>query len=92
MATSIHPSIPVLTPFFFIPPLYFSFESKHYSFTSLLPFFLMHTAYYTYPLRNILPKVICCCLPTSCLYVVLLELCYVCMGTFIATVANMGQL
>ena len=39
-----------------------------------------------------LPEAICCCLQTCNVDVVLLELCYVCMPTFIATIANMGQL
>ena len=43
-------------------------------------------------LRNILPGAIYCCLHTCCVYVVLSEVCYVCMPTFIATIANMGRL
>ena len=41
---------------------------------------------YVYTLINILPEAICCCLHTCYLYVVLLEMCYVCMPTCIATI------
>ena len=77
MATSIHPSIPVLSPTIPIFPL---------SFTCLLPFFgcTLHINLF-YTLRNILPEAICCCF-------VLLELSNVCMPTFIPTIANMDQL
>ena len=88
MATSIHPSIPVLSPSFLYHPYIPSFKSKDFSFTCLLPFFGC-TLNNTYTMKNILPEAICCCLPTSYFYAVLLELCYVCTPTFIA---NMGQL
>ena len=35
-----------------------------------------------------MPGAIYCCLHTCCVYVVLLEVCYVCTPTFIATIAN----
>ena len=58
MATSIHPSIPVLSPSFLYHPYIPSFQSKDFSFTCLLPFFgcTLHIS-----LRNILPQAICCC-------------------------------
>ena len=71
MATCIHPSQSCLPPFYTIPifPLLNS--------TCLLPFFGC-TLHLFYTLRNIiLPEVICCCLHTCCLYIVLLELCYI---------------
>ena len=85
---SIHPSIPVLSPSHpYIP----SFKSKDFSFTCLLSFFgcTRPITFLFYSLRNILPEAICCCLATSCFYAPLLELCTL---TFIATIANMGQL
>ena len=42
--------------------------------------------------NNILLEANCCCLHACCPYVVLLDLCYVCMPTLIATIVNMGQL
>ena len=51
-----------------------SFKSKDSSFTCLFPFFGF-TLHITFLFK--LPEVNCCCLPTSCLYALLLELCYV---------------
>ena len=76
MATCINSSRSCLLPFYTIP-----------IFPLYLLVSLLHTA-----LRNILPGAIYCCLHTCCVYVVLSEVCYVCMPTFIATIANMGQL
>ena len=42
-------------------------------------------------LRNIILPGAIYCLHTCCVYVMLLELCYVCTPTFIATIANMGH-
>ena len=94
MATSIHPSIPVLSPSFLYHPYIPSLESKDFSFTCLLSFFgcTRPITVLFYSLRNILPEAICCCLATSYFYAALLELCYVCTPTFIATIVNMGQL
>ena len=61
MATSIHPSIPVLSPSFLYHPYIPSFQSKDFSFTCLLPFFGC-TLHILNSLRNnILPQAICCC-------------------------------
>ena len=83
-----HPFIPVLSPSFLYHPYIPSFKSKDFSFTCLLSFFAAHCIL---ALRNILPGAIYCCLHTCCVYVVLSEVCYVCMPTFIATIANMGR-
>ena len=63
MATSIHPSIPVLSPSFLYHPYIPSFQSKDFSFTCLLPFFgcTLHNI-----LNNILPQAICCCFFMPC--------------------------
>ena len=42
-----HPFIPVLSPSFLYHPYIPSFKSKDFSFTCLLSFFLLHTAYYS---------------------------------------------
>ena len=89
MATFIHPSIPVLSPSFLYHPYIPSFQSKDFSFTCLLPFFGCTLHNILNSLRNILPRAIYLLL---FLYAVLLKLSYVCMPTFIATIANMGQL
>ena len=77
MATSIHPSIPVLSPSFLYHPYIPSFQSKDFSFTCLLPFFgcTLHNIILN-SLKNILPQAIC-----WFLYAVLLKLSYVCMPT-----------
>ena len=87
MATSIHPSIPVLSPSFLYHPYIPSFQSKDFSFTCLLPFFGC-TLHILNGLRNIIASGYLLLF----LYAVLLKLSYVCMPTFIATIANMGQL
>ena len=56
----------------------------------LVSLLFMHIKFYA--LRNILPEAIYYCLHTCCVYVVLSELCYVSMPTFIATISHMGQL
>ena len=83
MATSIHPSIPVLSPSFLYHPYIPSFQS----FTCLLPFFGC-----TLHILNSLRNIIASGYLLLFLYAVLLKLSYVCMPTFIATIANMGQL
>ena len=89
MATCIHPSRSCLPPFNAIP--IFPLLNLIY----LSPFFInfldAHCIYFILG-GIILPEAIWCCLHTCFLYVMLLELCYVCMPTFIATTANMGQL
>ena len=95
MATSsIHPSLSCLLPFYTIPifPLW-----NRKIFHLLVSFLFLDVAtrpitFLFYSLRNILPEASCCCLATSYFYAALLELCYVCTPTFIATIANMGQL
>ena len=80
-SASIHPGLVYLL---FIPSPIPSLL-KHYSFT-LSPFsFFGYTLHLFYTLRNILPEAICCCLH-PCVYVVLLELCYICMATSIANI------
>ena len=74
MATSIHPSIPVLSPSFLYHPHIPSFKSIHL----LVSFLFFGCTLHINTLRNILPEAICCCLPTSYFYLVLLELCYAC--------------
>ena len=75
MATSIHPSIPVLSPSFLYHPYIPSLESKDFSFTCLLSFFgcTRPITFLFYSLRNILPEAICCCLATSYFYAALLD-------------------
>ena len=87
MATSIHPSIPVLSPSFLYHPYIPSFQSKDFSFTCLLPFFGC-----TLHILNSLRNIIASDYLFLFLYAVLLKLSYVCMATFIPTIANMGQL
>ena len=88
MATSIHPG---LVSLLFIPSYIPSFNSKDFSFTCLLSFFAAHCIlilcseeYIAWGYLLLFTQL---CLH-SCVYVVLLELCYVCMPTFIATIAN----
>ena len=90
MAASIQPSIPVLSPSFLYHPYIPSFQSKDFSFTCLLPFFgcTLHNYIKINSLRNIIASDYLLLF----LYAVLLKLSYVCMPTFIATIANMGQL
>ena len=82
MATCIHSSRSCLPPFYTIP----IFPLLNRKIFHLLVSFLLHIKFYA--LRNILPGAIYCCLHTCCVNVVLSELCYVCMPTFIATIGN----
>ena len=84
MATSIHP---VLSPSFLYHPYIPSFQLKDFSFTCLLPFFGC-----TLHILNSLRNIIASGYLLLFVYAVLLKLSYVCMPTFIATIANMGQL
>ena len=86
MATCIHSSRSCLLPFYTIP----IFPLLNRKIFHLSPFFFCCTLHIKcYALRNIiLPGDIYCCLHTCCVYVMLSEVCYVCMPTFIATIAN----
>ena len=84
MATCIHSSRSCLPPFYTIPV----FPLLNRKIFHLLVSFLFFAAHCILALRNILPGAIYCCLHTCCVYVMLLEVCYVCMPTFIATIAN----
>ena len=86
MATSIHPSIPVLSPSFLYHPYISSFQSKDFSFTCLLPFLDAHYIIILNSLRNIFAAGYLLLF----LYAVLLKLSYVCMPTFIATIAKLA--
>ena len=86
MATCIHSSRSCLLPFYTIP----IFPLLNRKIFHLLVSFLFFAAHCILALRNILPGAIYCCLHTCCVYVVLSEVCYVCMPTFIATIANYG--
>ena len=88
MATCIHSSRSCLLPFYTIP----IFPLLNRKIFHLLVSFLFFAAHCILALRNILPGAIYCCLHTCCVYVMLSEVCYVCMPTFIATIANMGWL
>ena len=83
MATCIHSSRSCLLPFYTIP----IFPLLNRKIFHLLVSFLFFAAHCILALRNILPGAIYCCLHTCCVYVMLSEVCYVCMPTFIA---NMG--
>ena len=100
MATSIHSSLSCLPPFYTIP-IFPLFKSKDFSFTCLLPFFrcTLHITFLFYSLRNIYIFLGClllfyCAVLFNCLmYAWQLSLLqFANMGTFIATIANMGQL
>ena len=88
MATCINSSRSCLPPFYTIP-IFPLLNRKIFHLLVFFLYFLLHTAYISCCLRNILPGAIYCWLHT-CVYVVLSELCYPCTPTFIATIANIG--
>ena len=87
MGICIHPSRSCLPPFYTIPIFPLSNRRILHLLVSFPSFLDAYCIFYLYS-ENALPEAICCCLHTCCVYVVLLELCYVCMSTCIA----MGQL